>query len=220
MKIRRYQRMRSYLFAVTVSILCLLALSPKNSFSMDRVPVPTVTVIDEETGKPIEGAVTIAIWRKHSITERAFWEGGTMVVEKIEEAVSDKDGNIFMNGFWGWHTIQRKNPHLTIYKPGYICWDQVDIYKDGKRIDFDNDHRIARLIKRPDVFSFNSHLGFVDDCTYRDHTKAPKQLFNKAFQSEISYRMAEDYKNDEVWRKEREEERKRYLEQKKGGEEQ
>jgi len=165
--------------------------------SQDRVlgmsgnPIPTVTVVDTETGEPIEGAVAIAIWRKHSIIERAWWEGGTMVVVKIEEAVSDKDGNIYIDGFWGWYISGNRYPRLTIYKPGYICWDQNNLYEGGLRTDFDKDHRIARMEKWPEGFSFNRHSSFVSAVTFNDHTDAPKQLFNKAFRYETSYWLKE-----------------------------
>lgn len=153
-------------------------------------PQPTVTVIDDETGNPIEGAVAIAIWRKTSLTEGAWFEGGKFVVTRLEEGTSDSNGNIFINGFWNWHLFSL-GPHLTIYKPGYVCWDQESIYiaefHREARSDFDSGHRIARLKKWPEVFSFVGHDTFVGDVTHNDYTEAPKQLFNKSFRFETPF---------------------------------
>ncbi len=161
---------------------------------------PTVTVIDEETGKPIEGAVALAIWREHSYTKRAWWEGGTDVVIRIEEAVSGSEGKIFIDGFWNWHFYEDRYPHLTIYKPGYVCWDQGNVYIDEfhgpKRTDFDEDHRIARMRKWPEGFSFVGHNSFVNFVTQNDYTDAPKKLFLKAYDYERPFRIKENTEID------------------------
>lgn len=173
----------AWLVMVTLMV-CLLIGVQDQVLAMSRNPVPTVTVVDAETGEPIEGAVAIAIWRKHSIKERAWWEGGTMVVVKIEEAVSDKDGNIYIDGFWGWYIAKNRYPRLTIYKPGYVCWDQINLYEGGLRTDFDQDHRIARMEKWPEGFSFVQHESFVYYCTSGEYSEAPNQLFNDTFRYE------------------------------------
>ena len=194
---------------VITMLLCLMAGSQDRVLGMSGNPIPTVTVVDTETGEPIEGAVAIAIWRKHSIIERAWWEGGTMVVVKIEEAVSDKDGNIYIDGFWGWYMSGNRYPRLTIYKPGYICWDQNNLYEGGLRTDFDKDHRIARMEKWPEGFSFVGHEGFIYSCTYGDYNNAPKQLFSKAIQTEIPYRIKERAERDKKKREIKEEKNRR-----------
>lgn len=217
MKIEKNRVIRTHLAAVSLLVLLLLTVLPDDSFSMGSMKVPTVTVVDEETGQPIEGVVAIAIWRKHSILQRAFWEGGAMVVAKMEEAVSDKDGNIFIDGFWGWYSMPYRYPRLTIYKPGYICWDQVNIFKDGKRTDFDEEHRIARIAKWKEGLSYVDHDGFVGYCTNDDYLKAPQRLFNKALEYETPFRIRERDQSEASikWRKAIEEDRKRYLEEKK-----
>jgi hypothetical protein len=184
---------------------CLLvAIHPGDCLAMGGKPVPTVTVIDEETGKPIEGAVAIAIWRKRSLLEGSLIEGGLDVVTKIDEAISDSEGNIYISGFWNWHLFGY-DPHLNIYKPGYVCWDQNVVYIDelhsSKQTDFDNGHRIAHMKKWPEGFSFVGHDTFMSAVTRNDYTDAPKQLFNKAFQYEIPYRVKE---RDEIYKKRKE----------------
>lgn len=195
MKKNSHQPERGSLYGAMVILTWFIVGTHAGCFGMESTPSPTATVIDEETGKPIEGAVAIAIWREHSFTKRAWWEGGTDVVVRIEEAVSDRNGNIFIDGFWDWHFYEDRYPHLTIYKPGYVCWDQGNIYIDEfhgpRRTDFDKDHRIARMRKWPEGFSFVGHEKFVSNVTFSDYTRAPQQLFNKAFDYETSFRVKE-----------------------------
>jgi hypothetical protein len=174
-----------------VVFACLLLGMSEKAFCMDRIPTPTVTVVDEETGKPIEGAVAIAIWRKPSWIKGSFFEGGGLDVVRIEEAVSDSSGNIYIDGFWDWHLFENRYPDLDIYKFGYICWDKNVIFNDGGRWDFDNGHRIAHMKKWPKGFSFEEHRVFVDTITQGDYMRAPKQIFNKAFDYETSSRVEE-----------------------------
>lgn len=156
---------------------------------------PTATVIDDETGKPIVGAVAIAIWRKHSNTEGAWFEGGADVPYKIEEVVSDNNGNLFIPGFWDKHFFKNRYPHLTVYKPGYVCWDQQFIYvsehKWNKRNDFSERSNVIKMKKWPKEFSFFGHAGFVSSCTLNQADRAEKKLFIRRFDYEIHYRQEE-----------------------------
>jgi hypothetical protein len=162
---------------------------------------PTATVIDDETGKPIEGAVAIAIWRgdKEECTFVQGLEGGCWGFKKAEEEFSDKDGNINIEDFWGWHfSGSAYDPRLTVYKFGYVCWDQQDIfipkYKWTKRSDFNKKHRIVRLVKWPEGFSFHEHSSFMSSVTNGDYSKSVHQLFNKCFDLEREYRIQENIK--------------------------
>ena len=105
---------------------------------------PTAIVLDAETGKPIEGAVALAQW--HSTTAGGI-EGPSESLSKAQEVFSDKDGKVFIKGYWGVN-IFLKSPRLTIYKPGYVIWDSREICPTfEKREDFDEKHRKARLLK-------------------------------------------------------------------------
>jgi hypothetical protein len=172
--------------------------------AMDRSPKdegPTAIVIDDETGKPIEGAVAIAIWRDDKdVSLINALHGGGAKFKKAEEVVSDKDGKISIPDFW--KTTKGKggtgsiyDPRLTIYKFGYVCWDQQEIfapdYKWTKRIDFDRDNRIVRLKKWPEGFSFKEHSSFMNNVTNGDYRYSKDQLFNKCFDLERDYRIKE-----------------------------
>lgn len=174
----------------------------QNSLAMGSIQEPTAIVVDANTGEPIEGAVALAIWRKHSITKRAWWEGGTTVVARVEEAVSDKEGKLYIDDFWDWHLFKNRYPHLTIYKPGYICWDQefiyIEEYKWERRSDFSKDARIVRMNQWPKGFSFNGHSRFVSSVTSGDAHEAPQRKFVSTFDYERKFRIDESTERDKA----------------------
>jgi len=192
----RIKYMTSVDLITLLSLLLCGVLAAADCFAMGSHQEPTVIVVDAETGAPIEGAVAIAIWRKHSSTKRAWWEGGTMVVVRVEEAVSDEQGRIYIDGFWGWHFSKGRYPNLTIYKLEYICWDQKHIHipghKSEQRTDFDKKHRIARLKKWPENFSFVRHRHFVNSVTTGDAHDAPQQKFLNAIRFEDEFTIDEN----------------------------
>jgi hypothetical protein len=175
------------------------------SNAMDRPPKdegPTAIVIDDETGKPIEGAVAIAIWRDDKdVSLINALHGGGAKFKKAEEVVSDKDGKISIPDFWKTTKGKRGtgsiyDPRLTIYKFGYVCWDQQEIfapdYKWTKRTDFNRDSRIVRLKKWPVGFSFREHSSFIDNCTRSDYTNTQNYLFRDSVYKEIPNITAEE----------------------------
>jgi hypothetical protein len=151
---------------------------------------PTAIVVDADTNEPIDGAAAIAIWRKSG--DAAWFEGGGAKVVKIEEALSDREGKIFIKGFWNWHLIKMEYPRLTVYKSGYICWDQQYIFGNPwiNRTDFNKEYRTIRMKKRPENFSFIKHDHFVDSCTYYDSREAKTQLglFKKEYEKDRGVR--------------------------------
>jgi hypothetical protein len=152
---------------------------------------PTATVIDDETGKPVEGAVALAIWREVSTEAAAWFEGGKDVPVRIEEVLTDKNGDIFIKGFWNWHLLEREYPRLTVYKFGYVCWDQKLIfapdYKWIPRQDFNKENRVVKLKKWPVGFSFREHASFEGTVTSGNSMLSTTPLFYKALRSEGPY---------------------------------
>jgi hypothetical protein len=179
------------------SLLLPTACSSKNKNT--DPPGPTATVIDDETGEPIEGAIAIAIWRKNSIKAVAWFEGGKEVPVRIEEVFSDKGGRLFIKGFWNWHLFKMEYPRLTIYKFGYVCWDQQRIFHPKSswedRKDFNRDNRIVRLKKWPEDMSFEKHSSFMSNVTHGDYSRSKDHLLIKAFGSEDNYLIQENIKN-------------------------
>ena len=183
MKRRRYdeegfgQFSRAALLGSVVFLMCLFSSTGSECFSLRDNPSPAATVIDDETGRPIEGAVALAVWRKHSSTARAWWEGGTDVVVRIEEVVSDKDGNIFIEDFWSWHLFENNEPHLTIYKFGYVCWDQetstsMRSMRRNDRLQQEKSHGQDEEVAGG--FSFVGHETFIGTVTYSDYSQSLK----------------------------------------------
>jgi hypothetical protein len=77
-------------------------------------------VMDGVTGKPIEGAVVVAVWRKISIYF-GEWRG----TFRWEEAATDEDGRFVIHR-WGPRYLETENyldgrdPELWILKRGYL----------------------------------------------------------------------------------------------------
>lgn len=166
---------------------------------MDKAPEgPAAIVIDDGTGKPIEGAVAIAIWRgkKKNCTIVGSLEGACWGFLRAEETISDKEGKINIPDFWKTTIDPGKrgsatSPRLTVYKFGYVCWDQKMIFHPSSswedRKDFNRDNRIVRLKKWPEDMKFRSHSSFIGNCTSGNETKSKEQLFNKATDAEGTY---------------------------------
>jgi len=109
---------------------------------------PTVIVIDAETGRPIEGAVALAQW--HKSASLGLGMGAALNLVKAAEVFSDTKGQVFIEDFWVSNVFNWKNrrqPRLTIYKPGYVLWDSEEICPFGKRTDFDEKNRKVKLLK-------------------------------------------------------------------------
>ena len=109
---------------------------------------PTAIIVDDETGAPIEGAIALAQWMKYSWLRR-WMEGGTYYLTKAEETVSDKEGKIYIKGYWNDFSFSGK-PHLTVYKPGYALWNSdIDIIpvEDPPPKGFNRFTKVVRLVK-------------------------------------------------------------------------
>jgi hypothetical protein len=190
---------------ISITIISTLVF-PLICNAMDRPPkdLSTATIIDDETGKPIEGAVAIAIWRDYTgVSLVNALHGGGVRYKKSEEVVSDKEGKITINGFW--KTTKGKggtgndyDPRLTVYKFGYVCWDQQEIfvpkYKWEKRTDFNKKSRIVRLKKWPEGFSFQEHSSFIGSATQGEDSLDRTPLFVKEEDKKWTYVFSFDEK--------------------------
>ena len=102
-------------FIIVLGLLGLHRLSGPFVYSADPI---RAHVIDEETGKAIEGAVVVAKWEIHT-----FDSHGTMLFRSAE-AVTDRRGEFSIPAWgpkprWPLCWFQDRDPILLIFKQGY-----------------------------------------------------------------------------------------------------
>ena len=138
----------------------------------------TGIVVDAETGQPIEGAVILVEWT----TQHGF---GLTYTEsyKVVEVVTDKNGKASIEGvsspFVG-------TPRVTIYKQGYIAWNNEFIFPDWKkRTDFKwENNYVFKLEKFKPQYSYAKHISFIREAHNFGMASEEKQLIRKAYEWE------------------------------------
>ena len=147
----------------TALLLCIAVstLSCAGMFGRGKEPEPAAVVVDAETGEPVKGAVGLAVWWGEAAVGAFEGGGGVPVAKREATSVSDEKGRIYIDDFWDWHFFKSDYPHLTVYKCGYVCWNQYYLFGGGMRYDFDKKSRTVRLKKRSENFSFVEHYEFI-----------------------------------------------------------
>lgn len=130
------------------------------------------TVIDAETGKPIEGAIVAVKW---SMTKGVpgLTYGETY---KVAEAVTDVEGKFRILGVL--NPIVNP-PVIVIYKKDYIAWNNNYIFPDSKPRDdtawkYNHIFKLERFIKS---YSHSQHISF----------------FRTGFASDLAPKLAQAY---------------------------
>ena len=149
----------------------------------------TGTVVDAETGQPIEGAVVLAEW---SITK-----GLGLTYSKsyeVVEAVTDKEGKITVSGLFN---PLVNYPSLTVYRKGYVAWNNQYIFPDRKRrLDFKwSNGYVVRLEKFRPEYSYDKHTYFIHNIILSGMADDKKQLMIKAYEWEEKKAYEERMKN-------------------------
>ncbi|MBI4680040.1 MAG: hypothetical protein HY753_02210 [Nitrospirae bacterium] len=88
-------------------------------------------VIDAETKEPIEGAVVVVVYKKHSLISGPG--GGYSSVIKVKENLTDKNGEFY---FASYSTVIQPNSvedyaEFIIYKPGYGSYPNYHMTPHG-----------------------------------------------------------------------------------------
>ncbi len=193
------------ILTVALSALALLLMQALPCHALGGQSKPTAVVVDADTNEPIEGAVAIAIWRKGS-SDRTWFEGASEKATRIEEAVSDKEGKIHIDDFWDFQLLPTWKPHLTIYKPGYVCWDQEYIFPSwDERSDFDKEHRVVKMEKWKEGYSYVDHDTFIGSCTRNEYYEASERLFLSSIKYEEAFYLRESQGKREKYENERKE---------------
>ena len=115
----------------------------------------TGTVVDAETGAPIEGAVILVEW---TVTKGV---PGMTVTERyrVVETITDKDGKATISGVLN---PQVNPPVIVIYKAGYVAWNNEFIFPNyKKRTDFKwGETQLFKLERFRKGYSYSKHLLF------------------------------------------------------------
>jgi hypothetical protein len=116
----------------------------------------TGKVVDAETQQPIEGAVVLVEWTKtKGVPGMTHTESA-----KVIEAVTDKDGKVAISGYFD---PMANSPSVTVYKKGYVAWNNEYIFPDyKKRTDFKwKNGYVFKLERYQDIYSKEDHHSFM-----------------------------------------------------------
>lgn len=158
---------------IAISVIILL------SMMIGYYPAITCTVVDADTGKPIEDAVVLAEW---TIT-KGF--GFTYTESyKVVEALSNKEGKVTISG--AFNPIANK-PQVTVYKKGYVAWNNEYVFPNyKKRTDFKwKNGYVLKLERFNPEYSHVKHVDFIRS-TYSFGLGA-NSAFEKAWDWEDSF---------------------------------
>ncbi|MCK9418015.1 MAG: carboxypeptidase-like regulatory domain-containing protein [Nitrospirae bacterium] len=121
----------------------------------------TGKVIDAETQQPVEGAVVLVEWTKtKGVPGMAATES-----YKVIEMLSDKEGKVTISGVLDpWVNP----PHITVYKKGYVAWNNEFIFPDyKKRTDFKwENEQIIKLYSFRKEYLRKDHVFFLHSMTH------------------------------------------------------
>jgi hypothetical protein len=150
------------------------------------------TVVDDETGKPLDGAVVLVEW---TITKGlpGLSYGGSY---KVMEAITDREGKF---------AIPRalildprvESPHLTIYKKDYVAWNNEYIFPGyDKREDFCwHSGYVFRMKRFKEGLSFIEHQSFIDGMAHPEQATEGKKVFLKAYEAWEREKVIEERQN-------------------------
>jgi hypothetical protein len=114
----------------------------------------TGTIIDAETKAPIEGAVVLVEWTKTKGIGFTYTES-----YKVAETLSDKEGKFKLPGCV---CIATEDPDITIYKKGYVAWNNQYIYPNyAKRTNVVWGANNYELVMFKPTESHDKHITFI-----------------------------------------------------------
>ena len=170
------------LLFVTLGILALILIIYVKWFTY--FPIDG-TIVDAETKQPIEGAVVLVEW---TITPMAWLGMPTTTSYRVIETMSDKSGKFKIKGYV-LNPIVNK-PNLTIYKAGYVCWNNRYIfpaYKDRQDFKWTNSRKYS-MEKFMKDYSYADHVSFIGKFIPLLDARDP---FEKAYEWERMMRQKE-----------------------------
>jgi hypothetical protein len=145
----------------------------------------TGIVVDAETGQPIEGAVILVEWTKQHGLGLTYTES-----YKVVEVVTNKEGKASISGVLSPFVDA---PDVTVYKKGYVAWNNHFIFPDyKKRTDFKwENNYVFKLEKFKPEYSYAKHISFIREAHNFGMASEKKQLLNKAYEWETDNALEE-----------------------------
>ena len=138
----------------------------------------TGMVVDAETGQPIDGAVILVEWTQtKGLPGMSYTES-----YKVVEVVTDKEGKASIDGALSPFI---RGPNVTIYKKGYVAWNNHFIFPDWqRRTDFKwENNYVFKLEKFKPEYNYVKHTGFINS-TILVGASEKKQLMYQAIRWE------------------------------------
>ncbi len=165
----------------TINILLIVFLFV---FTSSCYPSIKGTVVDSETGNPIEGAVVLVQWTKtKGLPGMPYHE-----VYKIIEAETDKAGKFNISS-----TLNPfvDAPEIVIYKEGYVAWRNDYIFPDyRKRENFKwQNNYVYKMERFKENYSKEEHHSFMSHGIIGDSLeKTPKYFGSESKELEEALR--------------------------------
>jgi hypothetical protein len=139
------------------------------------------TVIDMDTGQPVEGAVVSILWRKENFSVPGMGRSFTFL--ELADDITGPDGKFKIPKY------AFRDYHLAAYKKGYVCWDWEDVFPDYKKREgaqLENG-MIIGLAPFIEGYSKKRHAVWVNTiCNYNSSFGNYKGLFYKVTEDERS----------------------------------
>ena len=132
----------------------------------------TGIVVDGETGKPIEGAVVLVEWTKTSgIGLRSTSS------YKVVETLTDKDGRFSVSSVLNPFVDE---PDLTIYKKGYVAWNNRIIFPDYRNregFEWKDGHIFELELFDEKSYSYEDIYYFITSAARPESASEKKEIF-------------------------------------------
>lgn len=134
------------------------------------------TVVDAENGQPIEGAVILIEWT----TIKGLPGLSHTESSKIIEMLTDKDGKFTITDTY------TQTPHVTVYKKGYVAWNNKFIFPSyKKRTDFKwASGYVFRLERFKPEYRYSNHTLFIHGSINDSLPGSEKKIIKEAIQWE------------------------------------
>lgn len=179
---------------VALVLSCALAVYALLVYSTGY-PTISGTIVDAETGQPVEGAVALCVWTYTTgMIERIHR------IAKVTEGTSDSQGRVKIRGTWN---IFVDPAELTIYKRGYVAWNNEGLFVPASeyrkhhmslmRSDFQwKNGFVAKMEKWKDGYSLEEHESFISNHGGGGHFYKTLREWEKSLQPRADSRINED----------------------------